>query len=108
MIHMLKSEFTPKSSYEVRDNKVYDVNKSTFILDFKYGWYSLYKTKKGNYFVTSNQSKEPVLEWFFRFDLLEGFRHDINPLPKHKVIELLNKLRQFDILQKEFPELEEA
>lgn len=104
----MKSQFTPKSNYEVRDNKIYDISKSTFILDFKDGWYSLYKTVNGNYFVAANKSKEPVLEWFFRFDMFEGFKHDINPLPRHKVIELLNKLKRFDIIQTEFPELEEA
>lgn len=98
----------PKSSYEVRDNKIYDVSKSTFILDFKEGWYSLYKTRNNHYFVTTNKVKEPLFEWFCRSDFFEGYRHDINPLPKYKVMELLNKLKRFDILQREFPELEEA
>jgi hypothetical protein len=87
---------------------MYDVQKSVLVADIEPGWYSLYKTNNGNYFVTSNKSENPVSDWFFRYDSFAGFTQDINPLTKEEVIEFLNRLKRIDLIKQEFPDLQDA
>lgn len=107
-MHVKKSKYVPKSKMSVVDGFIYDVDYAIFITDFEPGWYSLYKTANGNYFVTSNKSEYPIMDWFFRNDMSNGFPKDINPLTKEQVIELLNRYKMFDILFQEFPKLQRA
>ncbi|MGU3568769.1 hypothetical protein [Paenibacillus sp. D51F] len=108
MIQNKNSQYQPKSLQAVIDNKMYDVTKSELVADLTPGWYSLYKTKKGNYFITKNRSESLIFDLVFRYDALAGFYDDIKPMSQTEVIEFLNKIGEIELIKKEFPSIEDA
>jgi hypothetical protein len=102
----MESQYPPMISYSVVDNKIYDVSKSIFIADMEDGRYSLYKTGKGNYFGTINSTAKIFINLLVWGDVY--LKENLQPLSREEAIEFLNKFKLYEIIKKEFPELEEA
>lgn len=112
---MEKSKYEPNIIEDIVGDKIYNVSKSIFIVDLMDGRYSLYKTQKGNFFVTTNKGQEVKIFWdiMSAFNPLDWsnktvFGKDINPISSNEVIKLLNETNNKHLIHTLFPELEEA
>lgn len=108
MLEKEESLYIPIKTESIVDGLRYNVDQSEFIADLSLGWFTIYKTQNGRYFITRNQSEQKILDYFFRFDYLMGIKKDITPLSVDEVIKFLEKEKRLDIITREFPDIPNA